>query len=107
VRENGVRSFFSRSELIGTGLVYSGPIGTVYKGRKRNRIILVKVLDVYAMRCVNTGRKGINPADKPHHTMQFIKRNSDDIIFWFQFALNCVPIALVVKFVIFAYSYTP
>ena len=84
-----------------------GLIGTIYKRVKNNRIILTKVVDVYAMRCVNTGRKGISPTDKPQNAMQFIKRNSDDIIFWFQFALNCVPIALVVKFVIFAYSYTP
>ena len=66
-----------------------------------------KGVDSTQFMCVNTGRKGINPTDKPPNTMQFIKRNSDDIIFWFQFALNCVPIALVVKFVIFAYSYTP
>ena len=45
-----------------------GLIWTVYKGRENNRIILAKVVDVYAMRCVNTGRKGISPTAKPHQT---------------------------------------
>jgi hypothetical protein len=64
------------------------------------------VLDVYAFPCVNTGRKGINPTNKPLKIMQFIKRNWDDISLAIQVTPALIGMGLVVKFVIFAYSYT-
>jgi hypothetical protein len=57
-RENGCRKmgmalFSAGPESIGTGPVYSGCIGALYKGRKINRIILAKVVDPTQILCVN------------------------------------------------------
>ncbi len=65
-----IHLFSAGLESIGTGLVYSGCIGAVYKRAKNNLIILAKLVDVYAMRCVNTGREGISPTAKPTDTMK-------------------------------------
>jgi hypothetical protein len=43
----------------------------------------------------------------PSPPMQFIKRNSDDIVTAIHLVMASVPMVLVVKFVIFAYSYIP
>jgi hypothetical protein len=71
---------------------------------------VTKVVDLYAGLSVDGERKAIQPTGTKQNTVKvikFIKRNWDDINLIVQVTPAVIAMGLVVKFVIFAYSYTP